>query len=162
MLDLVRSQIAEVLGYAGGARVRADQAFKDLGFESLTAVELRDSLNTATGLNLPSTLVFDHPTPAELAGHVAALLFPDLAADATDVAGDDEARLRDVLTSIPISRFRKAGLLEMVLRLAEPPDEVPAPPPEATQATAVTAATESIDEMDAESLLRLATGDRTD
>ncbi len=72
VLELVTSEVAVVLGYASTQDVDPERAFRELGFESLTAVELRNRLSEKTGLRLPTTVVFDHPSSASLAEFILA------------------------------------------------------------------------------------------
>ncbi len=74
LLDLVRSNIATVLGNVSPEAIDADKAFQELGFDSLSAVEMRNRLKTATGLALSPTLIFDYPTPNGLASYMRAEL----------------------------------------------------------------------------------------
>ncbi|MFD4982880.1 SDR family NAD(P)-dependent oxidoreductase [Streptomyces sp. NPDC058383] len=77
LLDLVRTQVAAVLGHESPERVSTTRAFNEMGFDSLAAVELRNRLSSATGLPLTATLVFDYPSPVALADHLASRLGGD-------------------------------------------------------------------------------------
>ncbi|WP_282102719.1 acyl carrier protein, partial [Micromonospora sp. M61] len=77
LLDVVRTEAAAVLGLGGVADIGTDRPFRELGFDSLTAVELRNRLAAATGLLLPSSVVFDYPSAGVLAGFLGLLLGGD-------------------------------------------------------------------------------------
>ncbi|HEY8987368.1 MAG TPA: acyltransferase domain-containing protein, partial [Streptomyces sp.] len=92
VLELVRGQVAAVLGHATPEAIEAGRPFLELGFDSLTAVDLRNRLNAATGLKLPATLIFDYPTATALAQHLKTEVLgaPAAVAVATVAPVDDE------------------------------------------------------------------------
>ncbi|MFD8985390.1 SDR family NAD(P)-dependent oxidoreductase, partial [Streptomyces sp. NPDC059564] len=94
VVELVRTQAATVLGHAGADAIPPQRAFRDTGFDSLTAIELRNRLAGATGMRLPTTVVFDYPNPTELAGYLHAQISgsPRTAPSAAPLArpADDE------------------------------------------------------------------------
>ncbi|MFF6974438.1 type I polyketide synthase [Streptomyces tsukubensis] len=120
--DLVRTSAAHVLGHATADSIDFDQAFKDIGFDSLTSVELRNQLASSTGLRLTSTLVFGYPTPRELCRYLSGLVRPAPGPAADDGVGDgaEDAAIREVLRTVPIGALRSAGVLELVLACAGP------------------------------------------
>ncbi|MFE9500471.1 SDR family NAD(P)-dependent oxidoreductase [Streptomyces collinus] len=170
--DLVRAQVAEVR-HADAGSVDMARGFTELGLDSLAAIELRNRLGSATGLRLPATMMFDHPTPAD----VVDLLLEELAADLPDApapaepapgghtgpAGNggpardggqpDDAEIRRRLAAVPVSDLRAAGLLDAILRLG-----TPQPGAQGTDRTAGTPAdrSEEIASMDVDDLVATA------
>ena len=121
LLDLVRSHIATVLGSTSPEAIDPDRAFQELGFDSLTAVEMRNRLKAATGLALSPTLIFDYPNSAALAGYFHKELVGTEQQD-TQQAAPGEAELQRVVASIPVKRLRQAGVLDLLLSLANETD----------------------------------------
>ncbi|WP_205530669.1 type I polyketide synthase [Streptomyces sp. MBT27] len=99
-LSLVQAEVAAVLGHLSVGSVPMDRSFQEMGFDSMTGVELRDRLGVAIGVALPATTVFDHPTPAALAGEILDRLLPDDAEEPTSALAE-LARLEGLLATTP-------------------------------------------------------------
>jgi len=128
MLDLVRSHVRSALGPEGRDRIEPGTGFLDLGLDSITAVQLRNSIGTATGKRLPATVVFDHPTVGELADYLAGRLFGD---DPPPVAPTDtfvqlyERACRTGAVDDAMGMLARAGRLRAAFERA---GDLPAPP----------------------------------
>ncbi|MGW7349492.1 SDR family NAD(P)-dependent oxidoreductase [Streptomyces sp. NPDC054854] len=127
VLDLVRAQVAAVLGHDAADTVDPERELQALGFDSLSAVELGNRLTRLTSLQLPPTLVFDHPTSLAITQHLLTLVKP---ASETTTEPTEEAAIRALLASIPISDLHDSGLLDRLRELADgrPGTEAPAHP----------------------------------
>lgn len=112
LVELVRTQAAVVLGHSNSHDIDPERAFEDLGFQSMTGVELRNRLTTSTGLVLSRTLIFDYPTPAALADHLVQQL-----SGGSHQASDDE-KIWELLKNIPVQELRRTGMLDKLLLLA--------------------------------------------
>lgn len=112
LVELVRAHAATVLGHASGRDINIERAFSDIGFESLTGVELRNRLKAATGLALSRTLIFDFPTPSALADQLRRQLLHG------ERETSDDEKTWAALRKIPLGELRRTGLLDKLLLLA--------------------------------------------
>jgi acyl carrier protein len=116
LVDVVRTEVAAVLGHDGPAAVQPDQALKEMGLDSVTGVELRNQLSRLTGLRLPATLVYDHPTTGALARELSDRLAP-LRTSPTDEALDHLARVEAALSSLATDEQALAAVQVSLRRL---------------------------------------------
>jgi acyl transferase domain-containing protein/NAD(P)-dependent dehydrogenase (short-subunit alcohol dehydrogenase family)/acyl carrier protein len=150
VLDLVRSEVASVLGHDSSDAIDIQRAFNELGFDSLTAVELRNRLSGASGVQLPATLAFDYPSTAALSDFLLRQISPEIG-EREEERGPSEADVRNAIASIPLARLREAGMVDALLRLAGLAEESEAPLEQERL--------ETIDEMDVESLVKMTLAD---
>jgi polyketide synthase 12 len=133
LLNLVSANVAMVLGHRDPGAVRAGTSFKDLGFDSLTAVELRNRLSAATGLRLPAAVVFDYPHADVLADHLLGRLAPDGAsanglADPVEPVLGDLGRIEGVLGALALDQTARERVARRLRGLLASVDGEPAAP----------------------------------
>ncbi|MBC2874314.1 MULTISPECIES: type I polyketide synthase [Streptomyces] len=163
LLELVRGRLADVLGHSAPHTLDLDRGFLELGLDSLTALEFRNRLGAAAGRRLPPTLIFDHPTPAAVGRYLHEELRPTDAAGPADGPPEslpEEREFRRALAAVPLDRFRDAGLLPELLRLAEAAG-VPVGEEGGTSDGEGDGGSDGddLDSMDLQSLVRVALGD---
>ncbi len=120
LLDLVRSHIATVLGTTTPEAIDPDKAFQELGFDSLTAVEMRNRLKAATGLALSPTLIFDYPTPSRLASYfrteLAGVAQEVKSVSAVRITGDEQIAIVGMSCRYPGGVNSPEDLWDMVIQ----------------------------------------------
>ncbi|WP_437712864.1 SDR family NAD(P)-dependent oxidoreductase [Sorangium sp. So ce448] len=141
LLDLVRGEVATVLGITSPSSVDNQRPIQELGLDSLMAVELRNRLAAAAGVRLPATLLFDHPTVSALGDYLHRQLGDTNGVASTPTRSDRE--IRDALAKVPLARLRDAGLLDALLRLADAEVE----------------AISAVEEVDADAIAEMGVGD---
>ncbi|MEU1127924.1 acyl carrier protein, partial [Streptomyces sp. NPDC005899] len=123
LMDLVLHEVAGVLGHASDSAVAPDSVFDQVGFDSLTAVELRNRLTTATGVRLPATFVFDWPTPHALVAHLREQLPPagevPTEAPASPPVPEEVAALESAIGARTLTGAERAAVRERLHRLLD-------------------------------------------
>ncbi|MGH2959183.1 MAG: type I polyketide synthase, partial [Solirubrobacterales bacterium] len=149
VLEAVREQVAAVLGQQAAELIDPDAEFRNLGFDSLSAVEFRNRLSSISKTRLPATLVFDYPTVTAVAKYLQSVALDG--GDGRSNLESGEASFRNTIASIPMARFRDAGLIGMIEELANGNGAAAGPSQE-----------DDVDSMDAATLISRTMGSRPD